>query len=684
MTRRLACALVVVAVTAASGPAAGAESHPFGVHDLLAMERLSDPRVSPDGARVAFVLRSTDLAANRGRTDLWLVGADGQGLRRLTSHEAGDSNPRWAPDGKSLYFLSTRSGSSQVWRLPIDGGEPWQVTRLGLDVANLEVSPDGRRLAFSLEVFHDCDTIECTEKRLAEKEERKASGRLYERLFVRHWDTWKDGRRSHLFTWVPGEPAEPVDLTKGVDADVPSKPFGGSEEFAFSPDGTTVVFTARVAGREEAWSTNFDLYSAPADGGEAPRLLTGQNPAADTQPLFSPDGRFLAYLAQARPGYESDRYVVMLRDQRSGATRPLTALWDRSPGELAFAADGKTLYATAEDRGQKPLFAIDAVTGRVRQLAGDGTLHTPRPAAGGRIVFGREHLRSPVELWSVAAAGGEARQLTAVNAARLAAARLGEPEQMSFPGWNGETVHAWVVKPADFDAARKYPVAFLIHGGPQGSFGNQFHYRWNPQPYAGRGYGVVMVDFHGSSGYGQAFTDSIRGDWGGKPLEDLQKGLDAALERYPWLDGGRACALGASYGAYMINWMAGAWSDPFRCFVSHDGNLDERGAYYMTEELWFPEWDHEGTPWENPAGYAKHNPMDHVASWKTPTLVVHGALDYRVVDTQGLASFTALQRRGIPSKLLYFPDENHWVLKPQNSIQWHETVLSWLDQWTRE
>ncbi|HQN40127.1 MAG TPA: S9 family peptidase, partial [Thermoanaerobaculia bacterium] len=310
--------------------------------------------------------------------------------------------------------------------------------------------------------------------------------------------------------------------------------------------------------------------------------------------------------------------------------------------------------------------------------------NSPALAAGGRLLFLLDHLRSPAELVSVRTDGSDPVRVTRINDARLAEVRMGDGEQMSFAGAEGDTVYAYVVKPADFDPARKYPVAFLVHGGPQGSFSNQWHYRWSPQVYAGRGYAVVMVDFHGSTGYGQAFTDAIRGDWGGKPLVDLQKGLAAAIEAYPWLDGDRVCALGASYGGYLINWIAGAWPDRFRCLVTHDGNLDERFAYYATEELWFPEWEHGGTPWTNPEGYQKHNPVDLVGNWKTPMLIVHGGQDFRVVDTGGLASFTAAQRLGIPSQLLYFPDENHWVLKPHNSIQWHDTVLDWLDRWTGE
>jgi dipeptidyl aminopeptidase/acylaminoacyl peptidase len=692
----------LISAALAAPPAAAAETRPFGVHDLLAMERLSDHQVSPDGRQVVFVVRTTDREADRGRTDLWLLDLDAAGRaagepRRLTTDDAGDSSPRWAPDGGSILFLSTRSGSSQVWRLPLAGGEPSQVTDLPLDVANLLVAPDGRRLAFSLEVFVDCPTLACTAERLAEREKGgQASGRVYDELLFRHWDTWEDGRRSHLFTVALGEDGratgEPVDLGRGLVADTPSVPFGGPEEIAWSPDGRTLVFAAREVGREEAWSTDFDLYSAAADGSGERVELTAGNPAWDSSPVFSPDGRTLAYLAMERPGYEADRWRIRLRDVASGATRDLAADWDRSPGGLVFSPDGRTLWTTAANVGKVSLFALDVASGAVREVVPGGHVRSPAivPAAGGRgggagyrVLFGLDSLTSPVELFSVAAAGSGLEQLTHVNREALAAVRLGDTEQLSFQGAHGDTVYAWLVKPADFRPGRRYPLAFLVHGGPQGSFLDDFHYRWNPQVYAGAGYAAVMVDFHGSVGYGQAFTDAIRDDWGGAPLEDLRKGLAAALERYPWIDGDRACALGASYGGYMINWIAGRWPDGFDCLVNHDGLFDNQMMYYTTEELWFPEWEHMGPYHENPEAHERHNPANHVGEWRTPMLVIQGGLDFRVPETQAFATFTALQRRGVPSRLLYFPDENHWVLKPSNSVLWHETVLGWLERWTR-
>ncbi|MFQ5462154.1 MAG: prolyl oligopeptidase family serine peptidase [Phycisphaerae bacterium] len=659
------------------------QTHPFSVHDMLLMDRLSDPQVSPEGDWVVFVRRKTDMEANRGRTDLWMVHSETKKLRRLTSHESGDYNPRWSPDGKAVYFLSSRSGSSQVWRIPTDGGEATQVSDLPLDVTALQVSPDGKRLAIAMDVFPDAESLLATKQRLSEIENQTASGRIYDRIFVRHWDTWKNGTRSHLFVLGVDGIGEPLDVMRGMDADCPTKPFGGPEDFTFTPDSGSVVFCARDVGREEPWSTDFDLYAAPCDGDQPRRCLTEANEAWDANPVFSPDGKMLAYTAMERPGYESDRMRIMLMAWPDGEPAVLTQEWDRSARDIVFSADGSTIYTRATNLGQVSLFAVDRATQTVRTLIAEGTVSSVG-VAGKRLVYGLDHLNAPTELFTVKPDGSNPVPLTRINEKKMAATRLGTFESFTFSGWNGDTVHAYAGTPIDFDKTKKYPVAFLIHGGPQGSFGNHFHYRWNPQVYSGAGYAVIMVDFHGSTGYGQAFCDSIRGDWGGKPLEDLKMGLAAALAKYPWMDSDRVVALGASFGGFMINWIEGNWPDRFLCLVNHDGNLDERMAYFDTEELWFPEWDHMGNPWDNPANYEKHNPINYVKNWRTPMLVIHGAHDYRVVDTQGLSTFTALQRRGIPSKLLYFPDESHWVLKPANSVLWHDTVIGWIDEWAKK
>ncbi len=658
-----------------------AQKHPFSVHDMLAMDRISEPQVSPDEKTIVFTLRKTDLEANKGRTDLWLIGTDGKNLSQLTTHPDADYNPVWSPDSKIIFFISTRSGSAQVWKIRTDGGEARQVTDEPLDVANLIVSKNGKYLAFTMEVFPDSNSPAATKEKLDKIDRQKATGKIYEKIFVRHWDTWSDGRRSHLFV-IPSSGGNAVDIMPGMDADTPSKPFGGTEEITFTPDSESVIFTARDAGRQEPWSTNFDLYLSPVDVSGAPRNLTEANKAWDANPVFSPDGKTLAYLAMEKPGYESDRFRIVLRSWPGGDSRIITESWDRSPSSLSFSKDGQTIYATATNLGQVSLFAVNATSGQVQTLVKDGTISSPAPS-GERIIYAMNNMSSPTELFSVDEDGENEQQITHINTEKISAASMGEYEQFTFPGWNEETVYCYIVKPADFDPSKKYPVAFLIHGGPQGSFGNVFHYRWNPQAYAGAGYAGVMVDFHGSTGYGQAFCDSIRGDWGGKPLVDLQKGLVLALKLYPWMNGDKVGALGASFGGYMINWIEGNWPDRFKCLVNHDGDLDERMAYFDTDELWFPEWDHEGTPWENPEGYEKQSPVNFVKKWKTPMLVIHSGQDFRVAETQGLGTFNALQRLGIPSKLLYFPDESHWVQKPANSILWHETVINWLDQWLK-
>jgi dipeptidyl aminopeptidase/acylaminoacyl peptidase len=675
----LSICVATPALALASGPKKG-----FTVDDMLAMQRISEPHVSPDGRLVAFTVRETDFEANRGRTDIWVATTDGAQVRRLTTHPDGDSSPRFTADGKTIYFLSSRSGSSQVWKISPAGGEAEQVTRVPLDVSGFVVFPDGKRLILAMDVYPDAKTLEETVKKEEQLASSKVKARVYDSLLFRHWDTWEDGKYSHLFAWSPEQPTKAVDLTPGQATDSPTHPFGGMEEVSISPDGKSVAFVARVGGREIAWTTNTDIFLTTTDGKGKPQNLTAASKAYDLSPSFSPDGKTIGYLAMSRPGYEADRQRVALIDVATKKIRVLTEGWDRSASGVSWSNDGKTIWTTADHIGNHALFAIDVATGSVKPLLDKGTLAGPQQA-GERLLFARDTLASPVELYTSRLDGTEVRAVTSLNAERAAKIAWGEYEQFSFKGAKGDTVYGFVMKPANHASmpkGAKVPLAMLIHGGPQGSFGDHFHYRWNPQAYAGRGYGVVFIDFHGSTGYGQAFTDAIRGDWGGAPYEDLMTGLDAALQKYPWLDGNRAVALGASYGGYMINWINGR-TDRFKALVCHNGNIDERMAYFDTEELWFPEWEHGGTPWEKPDGYQKHNPIDHVKNWKTPTLVVHSANDFRVVDTQGMSTFTALQRKGVASRLLYFPDENHWVLKPQNSKRWHEEVLGWIDLHTK-
>jgi dipeptidyl aminopeptidase/acylaminoacyl peptidase len=669
---------------AEQGPIAPTQAHPFSILDMLAMSRISSPLPSPDGKQIAFVRRDTDMEADRGRTSLWIMDTAGSEPRQLVEFADGAGSPAWAPDGKKLYFLSSRSGSSQVWRVPAAGGELTRITELPVSVANLVLSPDGTRLVVSASLVPTCADLECTAKAASDREASKISGEVYDRVFMRHWDHWKDGTRSQLLAveldgeGLAQDPGKATILTRGLDADVPSSPFGGREEISFTPDSSSVIFAARDAQgkNDEAWSTNFDLWLAPVDASAAPKKLT-ENPAWDTHPVFSPDGKTLAYVAMERPGYEADRFRVILRNWADGSERVLTEKWDRSVRDLGFAPDGKSLIVTAQDTGHVPIFSIDLASGDAKKLVAGATASSPS-VAGDRLVFLQNDLSHPNEVWTAALDGSDRKALTHVNDALVAKAQVGAAEQFSFKGAKGDEVFGWVVKPANFDPEQTYPLAFLIHGGPQGSFGNRFHYRWNPQTYAGAGYAVVMIDFHGSTGYGQDFTDAIRNDWGGKPLTDLKKGLAHVEKNYAWIDTERSCALGASYGGYMINWIAGNWPDRFKCLVNHDGIFDQRMMYYATEELWFPEWEHKGPYHGNEKSYERHNPANFVEKWKTPMLVVHGSLDYRVPVEQGIATFTALQRLGIESQFLHYPDENHWVLRPSNSQHWHDTVDAWL------
>lgn len=665
--------------TASAADRSGA---PFTVDDLVRLERLSDPQLSPHGRELAFVKRQTDMDANKGRTSVWLLDLEhpGSAPRSLTDGKASDSSPRWSPDGRTLYFISTRSGRSQVWRIAHSGGEAQRVTDYPLDVGSMKVSPRGDRLAVSIEVFPDCPTLGCTRERLDARAKDKANARIYDRLFVRHWDAWSNGTRSHLFTQpltAGGAGGEPVDVSKGLDADIPGKPFGDDEDYAFSPDGRSLVFSARIAGRTEPWSTNFDLFEVPAEGGAAPVNLTAGNPAADGAPVFLANGD-LAWLAQERAGYESDRFQIMLRDRHGSAARSLTGGWDRSVHHLGATPDGKSLVVAVDELGQRALYRVDPRNGVPVKLVGDGTVEAFSPGRD-RVVYSLATLGAPADLYSIPLRGGKPARLTDVNHDLLAARSMGEFEQFGFRGWNDETVHGYLVKPYGFEPGKRYPIALVVHGGPEVAFGNLWHYRWNAQAFAGGGYAVVLIDFHGTPGYGQAFTDSIRGDWGGKPLVDLRNGLAAAIEKYPWLDGERACALGGSYGGFMMNWIEGNWPERFRCLVNHDGIFDQRGMYYETEELWFPEWEFSGTQYDNPSAYEAANPADFVTRWRTPMLVIHGEQDFRIPYPQGLATFTALQRRGIESQLLIYPDENHWVLKPADCVLWYRTVLAWLD-----
>jgi len=700
--------------------------HPFTFEDMMALKRVGEPVPSPDGKWVLFSAVDVDLAANKKTPHIWIVPLDSftakpggaTGVppvdareRVLIADQDGD-RPRWAPDGKRFAFISTKEEGSQVWIADFDSAAgrvtgAHRLTDIKTEASGELWSPDGKNILFTSDVYPECDgspdaEVACNARKLEEHEKSKVKALIFDRLLYRHWNAYKEGKRSHIFvTAVEG--GTPRDLTPG-DYDSPVFSLGGQDNYAFSPDGQEVCYTSNHD-KVEATSTNNNLWIVPVNGGTGvspvqARNITADNPASDSTPLYSPDGKYIAYRAQQRPGYESDRFRLMLYDRKTGERKNLTDNFDRWVGTYVWAPESRRLYFAGEDTGESPIYAIDIERGPVIKLMEGFFDELSAIRATGRLVLTRMSLQSPNEIVFTipvenlcrtnAPAGVHAAaecrgfaQLTRVNDALLSQVAMSPLETFWFEGAHGDKVQGFLVKPPNFDPNKKYPVKFLIHGGPQGAWGDDWSYRWNPELFAASGYVVIMINFHGSTGYGQAFVDAINGDWGGAPFEDLMKGLDYAEKTYPFIDKDRECALGASYGGYATNWILGH-TDRFKCIVTHDGMFNSTSAWGSTEELWFNEWEFKGTPYTNRALYDKWSPHMYATSFKTPTLVVHGQLDYRLDVSEGFQLFTTLQRQNIPSKMLYFPDEGHWVLKPQNSQLWYKTVNDWVDQWTKK
>ncbi|MFY8048218.1 MAG: prolyl oligopeptidase family serine peptidase [Erythrobacter sp.] len=686
-------------------PLAAETSPPMSAKDLVTLPRLGAPVVNAAGTLAVYGVTTTDPESLARSTGYYLLDLTTPGAAPiLLTFGIKASSPAFGADGQ-LYFLSSAHPDAgtelrgRVWRVSLakngKTGTPQLVAGYpDASIAGFKLAPNGTRIALWAEVPRDCPKLGCGEAKPAHLP-GPGTGRLYDGSggFVRHWDRWATpGMPNRVFVFPlangqaqgDGVPVDGSDPATGLVADTPTMPFGGGEEIAFSPDGAQAYFAARLSDGVEPGSTNLDIYVSDLTGA-APKLLTGSNAATDTMPAPSPDGRYLAWLAMDRPTYEADRLQVRLLDLAKGTVRNLTADTDLSFGSLAWSADGKHLIAAAEAVLDTPAFRIDPVSGKVERLdlmaGNEAHIANVTPLPGGRMLFTRDSLGNPAELY-LSDTMGQARPLTDIATTKMGQMANIVTRRFSFTGANGDTVWGQITRLAD--QTGPIPALLYIHGGPQGSFNDSWSNRWNPRVTASQGYAVISVDFRGSTGYGQAFTDAIQRDWGGKPLEDLQKGFEAALKLDSQIDGTRACAMGASYGGYMVNWIAGQWADRFDCLVQHDGIFDTRSFYYATEELWFPRWDFGGSYTQARETYEKWNPANHVDKWKTPMLVVTGELDYRVPYTQGLQSFTALQERGIPSQLLVFPDENHWVLGAKNSLQWHETVFAWLDRWLKK
>jgi dipeptidyl aminopeptidase/acylaminoacyl peptidase len=633
--------------------------------EFIAVRSLSDSQIAPDGKSVAFVVTEHQLAENRGNSDIWLARLDTGEVRRLTWSPMGDGQPRWSPDGRMLAFVSARSGQPQIYVMLADGGEASRVSNLEQPIANLTWSPDGRWLYFSSD-------IEWPPVAEAEMDPYPTSAMVWDRLYYRHWDSWRVRTRSHLFR-IPAGGGEAVNITP-IDQDIPTLALAAGPAISFTPDGSQIVFVMN-AQADTAAGTNNDLYLMDAGGGEL-RNLTASNPANDHNPRFSPDGRWLAYLAHARPGFEADRNRIILRDWAGGDIRDLTPDWALSVGDFVWADDGKALYALVDEEARNVIYRISIPDGARQKIFGTGRVQA-LSADASSVIFTQDTSARPTELFRLDPATGESRQITRLNADAIASVKMNDIEDFWFAGARGQKVHGLLLRPPFFEPGRKYPLVYLIHGGPQGAWQDSFHPRWNYQMFASPGYVVAMVNFHGSTGYGQEFTDSISRNWGGYPYEDLMKGVDYLLENYDYIDSSRLAAAGASYGGYMINWIA-TRTDRFRCLINHDGVFNMESMYGTTEELWFPEWEFGGPPWENRALYRKWSPHEYAENLRTPMLVIHGQLDYRVDLGQGLEVFTSLRRQGVPARFLYFPDEGHWVLKPRNRRVWWREMLGWL------
>ena len=657
---------------------------PLQLEDMFRIQRVSDPQLSPDGKTVAYIIGVVDKAANRTNTDIWLMPLAGGKTTQLTNAPKADRHPRWSPDGKSIAFESNRSGSMQIYIVDVATGEAKQLTNISSEASGAIWSTDGKKLAFYSSVFPEfsdkpyavADSL--NKQKQEARDNSKVKARIMTKLLYRHWDSWVDDKRQHIFV-VNADGTNPRNVTPGDrDAVPPASTFSTGDDFSFSPDGKEIAYTATpVPIHEESWNTNHDILTVNLETGGRKQLTT--NLAADVYPQYSPDGKYIAYRAQSRPGFEADRWQLMLYDRTTGTTKNLTPKFDTNVNEFTWASDNKTIYTSAEEKANTPLWSI-GIDGTIKKVYDNASNAEVNIAPDGKtIVFAHQSMSRPVELWTANSSGANAKQLTHVNDDLFSHVEFSDPEYVWYDGANGAKVQMWIVKPPFFDGTKKYPLVYWVHGGPQGAFGNSWSFRWNQQLWAAQGYVIALPNPRGSTGFGQQFTDDISRDWGGKVFTDVMNGV-TYMEKQPYVDAAKMAAAGASYGGYMMNWLNGH-TDKFKTLICHDGVYNFYSMYGVTEETWFDEWEH-GIPWET-QDFDKYSPHKYAQNFKTPTLIIHNELDFRVPVGEGFSLFTTLQRKGIPSKLLYFPDEGHWVLKPQNSELWHNTIFDWLKDYLK-
>ena len=647
---------------------------PMTVEDLWAMGRVSDPRISPDGKQVAFTVTTYDMDENRGTRAVSIISLEGGKARRITGKAHSSFSPRFSPDGKMLFFLSARGGSLQVWRLPLaGGGEADQVTRLPVDISGFSVTPEGKHLLVTAAVYPDAATMKDNAARYADKAKQKSKARIFDKLLYRHWSHWRDERRSHVLR-VGLDDGSVQDLTPG-DGDTPPVSLEASTGYDISPDGEEISYS-RNATKQPAANTNNDIFSVFIKGGAVRQVTTSRG--NDHAPHYAPDGKHLAYLSMKRPGYEADLNVLTVRQLSTGKIRALTANLDRSIRDYVWSPDSRKVYFTATDRGRVAVYKVSVQNPGPERIFSTGVSSSLQVSPDGmNLVFLNQAFDRPPEVWTLNLASGNASQLTRINDAVLARIEMSRAKEFWYTGAGGDKVQGFILTPPGFNPSRVYPSVMLIHGGPQGAFLDGFHWRWNVQMWTAPGYVGIIVNFHGSRGYGQKFCDAVSRDWGGAPYEDIMKGLDHVLKRCSYIDANRVAAAGGSYGGFMVNWICGR-TDRFRCLVSHAGIAENFSMFGATEEIWFPLWEFAGKPWEKPELHEKFSPVRLAKNFKTPTLVIHGEHDYRVPYTQGLQMFTALKMQGVPSRLLFFPDECHFILNPQTARVWWNTIHDWL------